>query len=56
MFKTMAIVLAAMLLAAAPAPRGGNGNGDGDKCPPHDWEISGHIATCRKCGASSNVS
>ena len=30
-----------------------------DNCPAggsHDWEISGHIATCRKCGASTNVS
>lgn len=28
-------------------------------CPKggaHEWEISGHIATCKKCGASSNVS
>lgn len=25
-------------------------------CPPHNWTISGHIATCSKCGASQNVS
>jgi hypothetical protein len=25
-------------------------------CPPHNWVISGHIATCTKCGQSSNVS
>lgn len=27
-----------------------------DTCPPHNWTISGHIATCTKCGASQNVS
>lgn len=39
-------------LYRGPAPRAGD-------CPQggsHDWVISGHIATCTKCGASQNVS
>lgn len=32
--------------SAAECPQGGR----------HEWTISGHIATCSKCGASQNVS
>lgn len=30
-----------------------------EECPQggrHEWTISGHIATCSKCGATRNVS